>query len=157
MLKQKGMPCAVRWCFPQPKYILCQGQARGYGRITQFCPLPFWGHNLHVVTVANSMDRILSTRHRMKDMNMILPQFWLRGLVTVVGQNWVVFSVFQKVAIFIHQQKSFQIFFFFKMLSFTDELTQNHETNCKWLLKSQIFMSRRKLSKNFSHFFSFKV
>ena len=35
-----------------------QGQARGYGRITQFCPLPFWGHYSHVVTVANSMDRI---------------------------------------------------------------------------------------------------
>ena len=35
-----------------------QGQAIGYGRITQFCPLPFWGHYSHVVTVANSMDRI---------------------------------------------------------------------------------------------------
>ena len=33
-----------------------QGQARGYGRITQICPLPFWGHYFHVVAVANSME-----------------------------------------------------------------------------------------------------
>ena len=52
---------------------LNQGQARGYGRITQFCPLPFWGHYFHMVTQANSMDRISSTRYQLKDMNMIFP------------------------------------------------------------------------------------
>ena len=52
---------------------IVQGQARRYGRITQFCPLSLLGHNFHMVTVANSMDRFLSTRYQMKDMNMIFP------------------------------------------------------------------------------------
>ena len=52
----------------------------------------------HVVTVANSMDRISSTRHQIKDMNMIFPVIpqnpvlveW-SSLVTVVGESWVGF------------------------------------------------------------------
>ena len=40
-------------------------------KFTQFCPIPFWGHYFHVVTVANSMDGISSTRYQMKHMNMI--------------------------------------------------------------------------------------
>ena len=40
-------------------------------KFTQFCPIPFWGHYFHVVTVANSMDGISSTLYQMKYMNMI--------------------------------------------------------------------------------------
>ena len=50
-----------------------QKQARGYGRITQICPLPFWGHYFHEVTVANSMHRISSTGYQMKHVIMIFP------------------------------------------------------------------------------------
>ena len=62
-----------KWCHRYHVAWLCQGQARGYGRITQFCPLPFWGHYFHVVTVANSMDRISCKRYQMKDLNLIFP------------------------------------------------------------------------------------
>ena len=62
-----------RYFFGSSWSMSFQGQAIGYGRITQFCPLPFWGHYFHMVTQANSMDRISSTRYQMKDMNMIFP------------------------------------------------------------------------------------
>ena len=77
-LRRKPFPCGVefhlsRWGIPNLLIYPYnkQGQAIGYGRITQVCPLPFWGHYFHMVTQANSMDRISSTRYQMKDMNMI--------------------------------------------------------------------------------------
>ena len=58
---------------PNIDFMSWQGQARGYGSITQFCPLPFWGQYFHMVTIANPMDRISSTRYQMKGINRIFP------------------------------------------------------------------------------------
>ena len=75
-----------------------QGQARGYGHITQICPLPFWGHYFHVVTVANSMDRISSTRYQMKDMNMIFPLIPQNPILV----EWFSHSGWSKLGGFLH-------------------------------------------------------
>ena len=74
-----------------------QGQARGYGRITQFCPLPFWGHYSHVVTVANSMDRIFKhkvpneSNHRRGSASGRLPTGGGRG-----GRDWPLLVVWDR-------------------------------------------------------------
>ena len=82
----------------QGPYPTKQGQARGYGRITQFCPFPIWGHYFHAVTVANSMDRISCTRYQMKDMNMIFPQI-PQNLILV---EWFINSGWSKLGGFLH-------------------------------------------------------
>ena len=76
--------------------LISQGQARRYGRITQFCPLPFWGHYFHVVTMANSMDRISSTRYQMKDMNIIFPLIHQNQFLV----DWFSHSGWSKVRVF---------------------------------------------------------
>ena len=59
-------------------YLLCvtfhQGQARGYGRITHFLPLPEVGHDFHKVTVTQQVGQFKIPECQMNDMDFVFPQ-----------------------------------------------------------------------------------
>ena len=48
-----------------------QGQARGYGRITPFLPLPIRGHHFQRATVTQWLDRFQIPGYQMKDMDIV--------------------------------------------------------------------------------------
>ena len=50
-----------------------QGQARGYGRITHFLPLPLRGHHFQRATVTQWLDRFQIPGYQMKDMYIVFP------------------------------------------------------------------------------------
>ena len=50
-----------------------QGQARGYGRITHFLPLPLRGHHFQRATVTQWLDRFQIPGYQMKDMDIVFP------------------------------------------------------------------------------------
>ena len=53
---------------------LDQGQARGYGRITHFLPLPTWGHDFPWAIVNQPVGIFQTPGCHMKDMDIIFPQ-----------------------------------------------------------------------------------
>ena len=60
--------------FPLCKYdAKYQGQARGYGRITHFLPLPLRGHHFQRATVTQWLDRFQIPGYQMKDMDIVFP------------------------------------------------------------------------------------
>ena len=52
---------------------LDQGQAREYGRITHFLPLPLEGHHFQRATVTQLQNRFQISGYQMKDMNIVFP------------------------------------------------------------------------------------
>ena len=48
-----------------------QGQAREYGRITHFLPLPLEGHYFQRATVTQWLNRFQISGYQMKDMNIV--------------------------------------------------------------------------------------
>ena len=50
-----------------------QGQARGYGRITHFLPLPTWGHDFPWAIVTQPVGIFQTPGCHMKDMDIIFP------------------------------------------------------------------------------------
>ena len=52
---------------------LGQGQARRYGRITHFLPLPLRGHHFQRATVTQWLDRFQIPGYQMKDMHIVFP------------------------------------------------------------------------------------
>ena len=50
-----------------------QGQARGYGRITHFLPLPLVGHHFQKNTVTQWLDRFQILGYQMKDTDIVFP------------------------------------------------------------------------------------
>ena len=55
------------------RYYHYQGQARGYGRITHFLPLPLRGHHFQRATVTQWLDRFQIPGYQMKDMDIVFP------------------------------------------------------------------------------------
>ena len=56
-----------------------QGQAKRYGRIIHFLPLPLEGHYFQRVTMAKPMVRFQITACQMKDIDIIFPQRFIVG------------------------------------------------------------------------------
>ena len=54
-------------------HVKNQGQARGYGRITHFLPLPLRGHHFQRATVTQWLDRFQIPGYQMKDMDIVFP------------------------------------------------------------------------------------
>ena len=52
---------------------LRQGQAREYGRITHFLPLPLEGHYFQRATVTQWLNRFQISGYQMKDMDIVFP------------------------------------------------------------------------------------
>ena len=50
-----------------------QEQAREYGRITHFLPLPLRGHHSQRATVTQWLDRFQIPGYQMKDMDIVFP------------------------------------------------------------------------------------
>ena len=76
-----------------------QGQARGYGRITQKRGRTTGGHYFQDLFTAKPLDIHHFLGYQMKDLVIVfprIPQWFGMGLV----QNWVVFDIFQKMAIY---------------------------------------------------------
>ena len=55
-------------------FVLIQGQARRYGRITHFLPLPLEGHDFHRAHMTKPMGRFQTPRCQMKEMDIIFQQ-----------------------------------------------------------------------------------
>ena len=53
---------------------LLQGQARGFGRITHYLPLPIWGHDFPLAIVTHTVDIFQSPGYHMKDMDVVFPK-----------------------------------------------------------------------------------
>ena len=56
-----------------PSCRVWQGQAREYGRITHFLPLPLRGHHFQRATVTQWLDRFQIPGYQMKDMDIVFP------------------------------------------------------------------------------------
>ena len=65
-----------------PRFIhrFMQGQARGYGRITHFLPLPLRGHRFQRATVTQWLDRFQIPGYQMKNMDPVF-QLMPNGLL----------------------------------------------------------------------------
>ena len=57
-----------------PDIMLVQGQARRYGRITHYLPLPEVGHDFHKATVTQRVGKFKIPVCQMKDMDFVFPQ-----------------------------------------------------------------------------------
>ena len=73
-----------------------QGQARGYGRITHFLPLPTWGHDFPWAIVTQPVGIFQTPKCLKKYMDIIFPQIPLALLYV----EWFVLSALSKLSTF---------------------------------------------------------
>ena len=76
--------------------VFDQGQARGYGRITHFLPLPTWGHDFNRGIVTQQVEIFPIPGCQMKDMDFILPQIPF----TLLWVEWFSHSALSKSSTF---------------------------------------------------------
>ena len=79
--------------------MLTQGQARGYGRITQKRGRTSGGHYFQDLFTAKPLDTHHFLGYKMKDLDIIFKRIphntmWVHGLVMAFVQSWVVFDLF---------------------------------------------------------------
>ena len=137
-------------------YGFIQGQARGYRRVTNLLPLPLVGHDFQGATVTTHWPADRQISNPRKPWARVPNERYGHCLSTdsfwfIVGQMvWsehivkveYFLMVFGKSHIFTQRWKQIFKNFFFKMISFEDELMKMHDTNFK--LK---FISRKSSEK----------
>ena len=75
-----------------------QGQARGYGHITHFLPLPTWGHDFPWAIVTQPVGIFQTPGCHMKDMDIIFPKIPFALLYV----EWFGLSALSKLSTFCH-------------------------------------------------------